>query len=266
MQPERNIADAYGRYSKVYASILDPTLKPMADEILRIGGGSGRELVMDLATGTGIIANAAAVAGKSVIGVDISLGMLVTARKITGGKIPFINADAMALSFLDHIFDLVTCGISLSHFADVTLALNEVRRVLLPGGSFVASVWSSEKEDPSFSVIFKVLEDYMGDMVNPFAGLLDEDAWANTEHGCEVLERAGFTEVQVTTLPLSGIYRSPSAAVQWAFAWPLIRERVDSLDPTTRNELQAEAIETVDSVRNLVWHRAIHYYKATNPA
>lgn len=54
------IAEAYGCRSESYASILDPTLKPMADEILRIGEIHKREHVMDLATGTGSLAGAAA--------------------------------------------------------------------------------------------------------------------------------------------------------------------------------------------------------------
>ena len=46
------IAVAYGQHSQKYASVLDPNLRPMANEILRLAKFIGVELVMDLGTGT----------------------------------------------------------------------------------------------------------------------------------------------------------------------------------------------------------------------
>lgn len=255
----KRMAQAYGKRSKAYAFILEPTLQPMAAEILRIGAVSKRDRVMDLATGTGLIARAAALVSSSVIGVDISPGVLVAARESSAGDIPFVVADAGALPFGDRSFDLVTCGLGLSHFPDVVRALGEVRRVLCPGGRLVASTWGSEEDDQSFSAALDVLDRYWE--TNPFAELLDEETWANSEQGCEVLQRTGFAEVRATTIPLSGIYRNPCAAVEWAFAWPLIGEYVDSLDPTTRNTLRAEATAAVDTVNHLSWKHAINYYE-----
>jgi hypothetical protein len=59
-RPVNRIAEAYGCRSESYASILAPTLKPMADEILRIGEIHGQERVMDLAAGTSSVAGSAA--------------------------------------------------------------------------------------------------------------------------------------------------------------------------------------------------------------
>lgn len=260
----KRMAQAYGRHSEGYARVLEPTLQPMAAEILRIGAVSGRDCVMDLATGTGLIARAAALVSSSVVGVDISPGVLVAARESSGGDIPFVVADAGALPFSNQSFDLVTCGISLSHFPDVLGALGEVRRVLRPGGRFVASAWGSEEDDPSLPAALDVLDRHMGKEANPFAELLDEETWASSEQGCEVLQQAGFEKIQVTTLPSQGVYPSPATAAEWAFTWPLIAERVDRLDPATRDRLLAEATAAVKAANDLSWHYAINYYKGKN--
>jgi hypothetical protein len=60
------IAEAYGHHSQKYASILEPNLRPMADEIVSQGRLRGGELVLDLATGTGLIARTAARSRASV--------------------------------------------------------------------------------------------------------------------------------------------------------------------------------------------------------
>lgn len=84
------IADAYSQHSEAYASILEPTLQPIADEIAERAGLKGWERVLDLATGTGYIARTLARAGATVTGVDISLGMLTRAGSLSKAEIPFI--------------------------------------------------------------------------------------------------------------------------------------------------------------------------------
>lgn len=261
-QFDTRIVKAYGHCSRKYSSIIEPTLKPMADKIINLARIKGSERIMDLATGTGLIARKVVHANISIIGVDISLGALRTAQSLSGGKIPFIVGDAHQLPFIGNYFDLVICGLSLSHFSDISIALREVRRILRLGGRFIASAWSMEKEDPSYSAVFNVLEKYFKAEEKQFEVSLDEETWADVARVRQVLKQTGFSEFKVRTLPLKGIYRNPIDAVKWAFAWPLVQDSIDRLDPTNRARLKAEAISSVIEVDDLRWWRNINCYYA----
>jgi ubiquinone/menaquinone biosynthesis C-methylase UbiE len=261
-QSDKRIANAYEHYSHKYSSVIEPTIRPMADEIINLARIQGPERIIDLATGTGLIARKITHANIFIIGVDISLGVLRTAQSLSGGKIPFIVGDAHQLPFIGNYFDLVTCGLSLSHFSDISIALREARRVLRLGGRFIASAWSSEKEDPSYSAVFKVLEKYLEGEEEQFEVSLDEAMWADVRRVRQVLRQAGFGDIKVSTLPLKGIYRNPRDAVNWAFAWPLVQDRIGRLDPINLERLKAEAVSSVFEVNNLRWWRKINCYYA----
>jgi ubiquinone/menaquinone biosynthesis C-methylase UbiE len=260
----RGMADAYGRYSEVYASVLDPTLEPMTEQILDIGRTDGRQRILDLATGTGRVARAAARRGNWVVGVDISVGIVRTARRLSSDALFLMVADAAAQPVAARSFDLVTCALSLSHFRDVSTVLREVRRVLRPGGCFVATAWdTSNRRDPSFVATLDVVKRYM--TTNRFSALVDDEPWASSERGCEIMRRAGFDPVRVTILPLSGVYVSPGSALEWAFAWPLIGEVVDVLDAGSREVVRTEALAAIRTINDLSWRRIVNYYAATEP-
>jgi hypothetical protein len=55
-QAHQPISEAYGIYSSKYASVLEPILKPIAEEILDIGRTMEGDRLLDLATGSGLIA------------------------------------------------------------------------------------------------------------------------------------------------------------------------------------------------------------------
>ena len=105
---------------------------------LRWAGVRPGMLVVDVATGTGLLAREAlTLTGdrRAVIGVDVSEAMLVIAHRNLG--IPLIQATAEALPLASGIADFVTMGYALRHVADLGTALAEALRVLRPGGSVV---------------------------------------------------------------------------------------------------------------------------------
>jgi ubiquinone/menaquinone biosynthesis C-methylase UbiE len=96
------------------------------------------ERVLDLGTGTGRYAVAAAQRGARVTGVDASAAMLTVARaRGQGHNVAFVRAEAGRLPFPDGIFDAAVAVTSLCFVADPLAALREVRRVLVPGGRLV---------------------------------------------------------------------------------------------------------------------------------
>jgi len=120
--------------------------------------------VLDLATGTGDIAFAAAARGARVVGLDITRRMIELARsKGQDGQdgqdrrdgtvlslpahpaLPaypahpaFLVGDMLALPFPAASFDIVTTGYGLRNVPDLTLAIDEIRRVLSPGGQLLS--------------------------------------------------------------------------------------------------------------------------------
>jgi len=237
----------------------------MAEEIVKLGQLKGGESLLDLATGTGIIARTAAQTKVSVFGIDISLGMLARARTLSAGEIPFLVGDAHTLPFVDQYFDLVTCGFSLSHFSDVSSALGEIFRVLRSNGRFITSAWGTEGETPSKAAAIKVRRRYLEDREVTFEGEFGEEAWSNTERGCETLRLAGFSDVQVTTQHVSGEYRSSSEAIEAALAWPITLHRISKLAPADQQRLKEDTAAAILEVDDLRWLSQIHTYQAIRP-
>lgn len=91
--------------------------------------------LLDVAVGTGWTADAARrIQGTdaSIIGVDVSAGMLGIARRRLG--IALIQASAEALPLTDMCVDFITMGYALRHVSDLAVAFQEFHRVLRPGG------------------------------------------------------------------------------------------------------------------------------------
>src|SRR5262249_48235815 len=91
--------------------------------------------VLDVATGTGLVARAAQrLLGdpRDVVGIDPSAGMLREARRRFEG--PLVQGHVEALPFGEASFDVLAIGYALGHAADLDVAFGECRRVLKPGG------------------------------------------------------------------------------------------------------------------------------------
>jgi demethylmenaquinone methyltransferase/2-methoxy-6-polyprenyl-1,4-benzoquinol methylase len=98
------------------------------------GAGRGSR-ALDLACGTGDIAFALAARGARVTGLDITPRMLQLARaKPSASRVMFVAGDMMALPFPDGSFDLVTTGYGIRNVPRIEPALEEIGRVLRPGG------------------------------------------------------------------------------------------------------------------------------------
>ena len=112
------------------------------------------EHILDLATGTGIVAREAApYVGEHgrIVALDINPAMLAVGRALpepAGASIEWLAGDAAALPLPDAAFDAVLCQQGLQYFADRPAAAAEVRRVLAPGGRALLVVWQALRHNP----------------------------------------------------------------------------------------------------------------------
>jgi demethylmenaquinone methyltransferase/2-methoxy-6-polyprenyl-1,4-benzoquinol methylase len=103
--------------------------------LIQLAKPEPHECALDLCCGTGDVAFRLAKAGTQTVGADFSLPMLQVGRnRFPNERIQFIRADALSLPFDDSTFDLLTISYGLRNLADVKEGLNEMQRVLKPGG------------------------------------------------------------------------------------------------------------------------------------
>ena len=97
------------------------------------------DLVLEVGCGLGHYLATAADRVEHVVGVDLSVAFLVLARKRLGGRGLLVAAEAEHLPFRDGTYAAVIAADVLEHLADQRRSLEEIGRVLSPGGSLFLS-------------------------------------------------------------------------------------------------------------------------------
>lgn len=188
-------AEFYERYSRF---MLEPWVPALVEAVdLRPG-----ERVLDVACGTGFVARQAArcvgASGK-VIGVDINVGMLAIAQAATASSaaltVDWQEADVSALPFPDGSFEVALCQQGLQFFPDRLGALQEIRRILVPGGRLGLSVWGPIEENPYFLAVEVAIRRHVSD--DAASGLRKPHALADPEEVRAAITKAGFADADV---------------------------------------------------------------------
>jgi demethylmenaquinone methyltransferase / 2-methoxy-6-polyprenyl-1,4-benzoquinol methylase len=129
------LAPTYDRVAAVLSLGQDPRWRRFLVSRLPRDGGS----VLDVATGTGLVAAELRRRGFRVTGLDQSAEMLTLARERFDGRVELVEASADALPFRDGTFDHLTFTYLLRYVDDPAATLQELARVVRPGGT-VASL------------------------------------------------------------------------------------------------------------------------------
>jgi SAM-dependent methyltransferase len=140
---ERQRHDALAEgYIAFFAPVTALAIAPLL-EAVRLAPGMK---LLDVPTGSGALAAEATRRGASVVGVDISSGMIAQARKLHPG-IHFHVADVEHLPVADGALDTVVCAFGLGHFPYPEASVAECMRTLKPGGRIAFSWWdASDKQ------------------------------------------------------------------------------------------------------------------------
>ena len=143
--PEEKNKRFWSRYAKLYdfeIGRLNRTAYTQMYRMMTVALTKEME-VLEVATGTGLIACNIAGNVKHIHATDFSDGMIKAARKKKApDNVSFSIEDATSLSFPDESFDAVIISNALHIMPDPTLALSEIKRVLRSGGLLIAPSFS----------------------------------------------------------------------------------------------------------------------------
>ena len=171
----------------------------------RLSPGPG-DRWLDLACGTGAVAERAAAAGAEVTGVDLAPDLITTAKERAsrlGLEIDYRVGDAERLELPDAAFDKVSSAVGIMFTPDHEAAARELARVTAPGGRIALANWTLAG---GIGKMFKVMAPYQP--APPPSSPFD---WGNEDRVRELLGDSFELELDehVTTL------RVPSAEDYW---------------------------------------------------
>ena len=175
------IARRYDLLNNVMTGGMHHRWRKMAAK-LATEGADGTAL--DVATGTGDFAFALVKRPgvHSAVGVDfvaemVALSQLKAQRRHASENVRFAQADALSLPFPDDTFACATSGFSMRNVADVSKAVQEMARVVRPGGRVVILEISPFERNGIFPWLFRF---YFHRIVPLVGGILSGDREAYT--------------------------------------------------------------------------------------
>lgn len=183
---------------------------------------SGREIVLDLCTGTAdvaIAARRAAPGARRVVGVDFSSEMLRVGRaklqhEGLAERITLMRADATRVPVATSSIDAVTIAFGIRNVQDPQAACAEMRRVLRPGGR-VAILEFAIPQTPGlrqlYLLYFRVILPLVGRLVSRHTaayGYLPASvsAFASPDAFVTILRQAGFVDVAAVPLTFGIVF------------------------------------------------------------
>ncbi|OUL19414.1 methyltransferase domain-containing protein [Nostoc sp. 106C] len=254
---KQQIADWYSRRSSNYDNgDWHPRIAHRLVEYAQLRSG---QQVLDIATGTGLVAiEAAQIVGDEgkVIGIDISTGMLEQARRkvkeLQLSNVEFHLADAEALSFPANSFDCVFCSSALIWMSDLLASLRLWHHFLKPGGLLGFHAFA-DRAFVGGVVARKVLAKYG-------VSLLFNQPTGNVEKCRNLLQTAGFKAIDIQSEEDSsyisleqakGIWSNGLYPVPGQFPNPLLQLSPEKL-AQARSEFDAEleALQTEQGIWN----------------
>jgi demethylmenaquinone methyltransferase / 2-methoxy-6-polyprenyl-1,4-benzoquinol methylase len=177
-------------------------------------------MAIDLCCGTGDMTFALrrqACQGARILGIDFSHAMLVRAQqKSAGTSLRWLEADALRLPFADAQFDLVTAAFGFRNLADYNAGLNEIVRILRPGGECGILDFGEPKGwiGKIYNVYFKRVLPALGSVISGVRGPYrylpaSVERFPDPAEMLQRMRRAGFREASWTpyTWGIAGLYR-----------------------------------------------------------
>jgi ubiquinone/menaquinone biosynthesis C-methylase UbiE len=243
-----------------------------ADKILFLLKPKRGDKILDIATGTGLVATtlAKAIEPGRIHAIDLSEGMLAqlekSMEKLGINNIDVHVMDAESLEFRKEYFDTAVSSFGLFFLPDMLAGLKEWARVIKPGGTLMISSFGQNAFQPMTRLMLDRLEHY-GVEVPKDRTKMGWYKLATPEQGEDLMRRAGLTEIDVVSEQFG--FHLKSAMEWWEVVWNAgFRGMVDQVPEDKLDQFREEHLAEVEQLRseNGIWLDAeVLFFKATIP-
>lgn len=221
-----------------------PHIAPVGERLISALDLQAGQKVLDVASGTGepALTVAQRFPGVNVTGTDAAEGMVAVAQAKVApaglNNLSFVTMPAEKLDFDDSAFDRVLCRFGAMLFEDSQQGLNEMCRVMAPGGKMALAVWNTPETMPimnwSFQVFKGKLPEDLHPPVNKMTSLSGEGVLQN------MLEQAGFRDISLSIETFSYTFDSFDEYWDAVEASDIFKQQFDALDEGVQNTIRDE--------------------------
>lgn len=189
---------SYDDVAETYERVHAPRFAEPASDLVSLAGVTTDTRVLDVGTGTGVAAEAAATAGAWVVGVDRSHGMVAVGSRARP-QLRLLTAEAIDLPFSVGAFDTVVSNFVLAQFTKAETVLHDLVRVIRPGGTLAVSVWADRLDELQRAWTDLALQVVPKDLLTDAMKRAQpgRDRFADKDHLQQTLARAGFDRIRV---------------------------------------------------------------------
>ena len=238
-----------GAIAAVYEEILgDFLFEPYAANLVQRISLHADARVLELACGTGRVTKKLLQqlpASVQVIATDLEADMIGVAKHNNNyPNLRWATVDMTDIPFATGQFDIVVCQFGLMLVPDKLKALEEMYRVLQPGGRLIFSVWGNINNNAVWRIAGEVLGTFLG--INPM--IQDPGPFSmNDQQTLQWLKNTGFAHYNVTTVKLEGtIPTAALAAKGFTNGLPVslaINKKAPALLPQIEKALEVELMK-----------------------
>jgi ubiquinone/menaquinone biosynthesis C-methylase UbiE len=226
-------------------------IKPMGDEIIRLLKPNGKDMVLDIASGTGEpgLTIASMLNGGKVMLTDLAENMLAIAKENADARgiknIETRVGDVCELPFADNTFDAVSCRFGFMFFPDMLTAAKEMARVLKPGGRIATAVWNGPEKNFWVTVTMGTINKNM-ELPAPPPGAPGMFRCAKDGFISDLFSQAGLKNI--VQKEVTGKLNSETADIYWSMmnevAAPVVAA-LSKADDATRNKIKTEVYQAL---------------------
>jgi ubiquinone/menaquinone biosynthesis C-methylase UbiE len=236
----------WDKASIYYEAFWQEQLRPAQDLLLEMASLQPGEKVLDIACGTGLVSFRALkqIGDGSLLGTDISEKMVAMAAgqaaRNNEPRARFERMDAEELLLDDGSFDVALCALGLMYMPAPLKAMEEMNRVLKPGGRVITAVWG-QRNHCGWADIFEIVDRHVSSEVCPMFFNLGNPKMLELN-----LEAAGFTQLITRRIHTVLQYKDSREALGAAFDGGPVALAYNKFTDLVKEQVHADYLASIE--------------------